>query len=239
MFFSHSCRQGLLLIGGATILSLANARSARADDKAEAQLLFEEGKALVAAGKVAEACPKFEAAAQLSRTPGVRLNLADCWERLGRTASALKRFREAQDLAEAVGDTPAADAARDRQARLIPQLTNLIVSVPGESAAPGLEITRDGEKLPPDQWGTPAPVDPGPHDITAKAPGRTGWSVKQAAVGAGSTVTVTVPPLRVEDGAEPRPSGGGLGTQRILALTSVGLGLVGVGVGSYFGVVAA
>src|ERR1700679_3410075 len=88
------------------------ARSSYADDRAAAQLLFQQGKDLMRSGDFAHACPKFEAAGQFSATPGVRINLADCWVKLGRTASAWGKFDEALSLAERSGDKPAADAAR-------------------------------------------------------------------------------------------------------------------------------
>ncbi|HEX8793092.1 MAG TPA: hypothetical protein VF765_19240, partial [Polyangiaceae bacterium] len=96
---------------------------ARADDRAAAQLLFDQGKELMAAGKTADACPKFEASAQLSHTPGVRLNLVDCWAAIGRTASAWAMAAEAIDLAERQGDQVAATAARQRHEALQKQLT--------------------------------------------------------------------------------------------------------------------
>ena len=45
---------------------------------AAAETLFREGKALGTDGKIAEACPKFEASLELDRSLGTLLNLADC-----------------------------------------------------------------------------------------------------------------------------------------------------------------
>ena len=85
---SHSLDFGLLL--GAATLALAPA--AHADDDAPALVLFKEARALVGDGKYAEACPKFEQSLALEVGVGTQFNLADCWEHIGRTASAQKLF---------------------------------------------------------------------------------------------------------------------------------------------------
>src|ERR1019366_5157952 len=53
-----------------------------------AEALFEEGRSLVAAGKYAEACPKFADSERLGPSVATLLNLAKCWGRGGRTAPA-------------------------------------------------------------------------------------------------------------------------------------------------------
>jgi hypothetical protein len=239
------------------------ATSARADDRAAALQLFQEGKTLMAAGNLADACPKFAAAANLSPTAGVRLNLGDCYDKLGRTGAASTAYGDALAVAERAGDKPAAEVARSRLAALKPRLSFLAVKVPPEAAVAGLEVARDGQKLPQDAWGTAMVVDPGNHEITATAPGRAKWVTTANVTGPGEQ-GVTVPPLEpVRDGqgtaagsGPPNPSGplpatgatdttsrgpglfaGAGGTQRTLAAIGAGLGVVGLAVGSYFGAV--
>jgi hypothetical protein len=177
------------------ILAGAVTSVAHADDRAAAQQLFLEGKELMRAGTFEQACQKFEAASQLSSTPGVRLNLADCLEKLGHTASAWARFDEALSMAERNGDGAAAELARKGRARLEPQLAYLTIVVPPAAVVAGLEVKRDGETLPKAAWGTGIPVDPGDHEVSAEAPNRARWSKKTAVVGSGAKVTVEVPPL--------------------------------------------
>ncbi len=119
---------------------------ARADDRAAAQQLFQQGKELMRAGSFAEACPKFEAAEKFSATPGVRLNLAECWVKLGRTASAWGKYDEALLMAERGGDKAAAAVASAGKAALEPQLVYLTVAVGDPARVPGLEVHRDGEE---------------------------------------------------------------------------------------------
>jgi hypothetical protein len=235
----------------ALALSFHAVGPARADDRATAQELFDEGKGLLTAGKVEEACVKFAGAAELSQTPGVRLKLAQCYQQLGRTASAWTRFDEALTVAERTGDTVAAARARSGLATLKPQLSYLTVSVP--TAVAGLTVTRDGTELPQAAWGAAVPVDPGAHKIQATAPGRVAWSTDVTVAGQGRRANVSVPAL-VEEGATPLvvaapaiapiheepASGSGLfsgpgGTQRTIAVASAGAGVAGLVLGSVFG----
>jgi hypothetical protein len=230
---------------GACVAALASGpeRSAHAEDRAAAQLLFDQGKALVAEGKLPEACRKFEASAQLSQTAGVRLNLVDCWAATGRTASAWAMADEALGLAERSGDAAAATAARERRAVLQKKLTYLNVTVPPAAAVPGLAITRDGQSVPQAEWGTPVPVDMGTHEVTAEAPGRPRWSATRSLTEPGTTVTIAVPAPGDETAAEappspvPEPETHGR-TARTLGLASAALGVVGLGIGTALAVTA-
>jgi thioredoxin-like negative regulator of GroEL len=94
----------LLATGAALALT---ALPVHADDRAIAQQVFQEARELMAAGKFVEACPKFAAAAQLSPTAGVRLNLSDCYAALGKVASAWGKADEASR-------SPSAPATRRR-----------------------------------------------------------------------------------------------------------------------------
>jgi hypothetical protein len=231
---------------------------ARADDRAIAQKLFAEGRALMAEGKVAEACPKFAAAAQLSPTAGVRLNLADCYARLGKTAAAWAKADEALAIAERAGDSAAARLAHDRLAALQPDLDYLTISVARESTVEGLEVTLDGEKIPGAAWGTALPIDPGEHEVAVQAPGHKPWSTKTTVTGKAQRSNIAVPALVAEETTEPpvptaapqpaRPQvetptvavqpvtdgDRGRGLAHALGLVGAGLGFVGLGVGTAF-----
>jgi hypothetical protein len=237
----------LVAVLGVLLGSPLVASRAQADDRAIAQQAFQEGRELMAAGKVAQACPKFAAAAQLSQTAGVRLNLAECYAKLGKTASAWAKADEALAIADRAGDAAAAGVARDQMAALKPKLSYLTLAVDRDTAPPGFEVRLDGEKLPDAVWGTAFPVDPGEHQATATAPGRQPWSSRTTVTGAGVQASVTVPSLavqasapRAESSQEHGASGGGWsrGTVHALALASGGLGLVGLGVGAWFGLQA-
>ena len=106
------------------------ARADGASEEAMAFALFNEGKALAAAGDYARACAKFEAADRLTGWLGVELNLADCYTRVGRTASAWVIWRKAAAKAEAQHDERAS-YARARAEQLEPMLARLSVVASG------------------------------------------------------------------------------------------------------------
>ncbi len=239
-------RTAFLLVVAATLTAsaLPSRAFAQAEDQAGARALFTEGKRLMKAGKYAEACPKLEAAQKLYSSAGILLNLADCYEKIGRTASAWTRFGETVSVANRSNRPDDADEARRRQEALEPALVRLVVRV--TAPVPGLVVTRDGTTLDEAIWGTTLPVDPGDHLVRAEAPGYEPWSSSVSITRRGDTVTVKVPKLsaaatvdrtppdRIPDQPPPKPparasSGGGHG----LALgLLIGGAVVGAGGGA-------
>src|SRR4029078_12277038 len=98
------------------IASSTPARADRATDAATAQSLYDEGRQLMEQGKHADACPKLEASQKLDPGPGTQFHLADCYEHIGRTASAWALFLEVAGAAKAHGKTEQEQIARDRAA---------------------------------------------------------------------------------------------------------------------------
>lgn len=230
--------------------AIAAPRLAIADDRALALQAFKEGRELMAAGKVAEACPKFAAAAQLSPTAGVRLNLAECYAKLGKIASAWTKATEALGIAERAGDAAAVKIAQGQLAGLKPRLSYLTVNV-AKPAAPGLEVSLDGDRIPDALWGMESPADPGPHEVVARATAVAPWNSQATVTDEGSRTTVVVPvlapPAPVVSAPAPAtlPLATGAApfwtrrTAHTSALVTAGLGIVGVAVGTGFGVDAA
>src|SRR4051812_40434609 len=87
-----------------------------APDKTEANpaVPFDQGRALMKAGRYAEAGRRFQESLQIRRSAGALLNLGDCYEKLGRYASAVEAFEGAQALSEEAGETGRAGEARGR-----------------------------------------------------------------------------------------------------------------------------
>src|SRR5689334_20626402 len=92
----------LLLVLGLLWTSLAQAQTSAAD-KAAAEALFDEGVKLLQKGKYEEACKKLEASERVDSGIGTLLYLADCYEKLGKTASAWATFRAAASKAQSAG----------------------------------------------------------------------------------------------------------------------------------------
>jgi hypothetical protein len=193
---TSAARRARLLFAAAVacgVFAQAAPAAAQSQDEAAARALFMEGRKLVKAGRLADACERFQAARHLFASPGVLLNLADCHERINRTASAWTEFGDAADAA-ARENRPADQAeAQKRQAALQDKLSLLAVRVTGPSSDEAVE--RDGAPVDRATWNTAIPVDPGSHVIAAKASGRRPWSTTVEVTEPGKTVTVEVPAL--------------------------------------------
>ena len=220
---------------------------AQSSGDAAAQTLFDEGRTLMAASRYDEACEKFEASERLSPAGGTLFNLADCYERAGKPASAWARYNEAADRAAALNRPDAEKFARDRARALAGSLAFIEVEI-GDSvkAIPGVAITVDAAPLAPAGWDTPIPADPGPHEIRATAPGKKPRSVHVAVAGQGSTSAVRIDEL--EDEPAPRPAERPLeprpidasrsSAQKMIGLGVGAIGVVSLGIGSFFGLTA-
>jgi len=231
------------------------ASSARADNAAAAQALFDEGKKAMAAHQYVEACPKLEESLRLDYALGTLLNLADCREHEGKLATAWTRFLELAARAREAGQVDRAKIGRQRAAELAGRLSNLVINVGAADRTPGLQVSRDGTVVGAAAWATPIPADPGTHSVEASAPGRLPWSTSVNVTGNATTSTVTVPELlpspKEAVAAAPHPSATTplsptasvapsqesrrFGVQRGLAVASAAVGVAGVAAGSYFG----
>jgi hypothetical protein len=194
------------LICAAGLTAYASKAHGQAEDQAAARVLFEQGRSLMKGGHYTEACPKLDAARKLFVSAGILLNLADCHEKIGRTASAWTEFGEAAAVAKRTNRENDAEEATRRQAALEPTLARLTIRV--AHPIPGLSVKRDGAPIAPAAWGAALPVDPGTHEIHAEAAGFEPWTSTAGVSTAGEAVTVDVPALRATLGA-PQPAADG------------------------------
>lgn len=223
-------------------------RAQTPDDKAAAEALFDEGKKLFLAKRYADACPKLEASQKLDPGIGTLLYLADCYEGMGRVASAWATFREAAAAAKAAGQGERDRVARTRATALEPKLHRLTINV-GNPETPGLKITRNDAEQKQATWGAALPIDPGTHKITASAPGKKPWSTTvQIAEGPGTDTLATpaledapviaAPPPPEAPAKPPEPPAPPpppfFGKHRVPGLVIGGVGVVGLGLGGLF-----
>src|ERR1051326_9215354 len=96
-------KRSVLLVVTAVLLAAPVHAEPTASDKAAAEGLFGDARKLMEAGNYREACPKLEASQRLDPGVGTLLNLADCYEHSGRTASAWMEFLEAASAARESG----------------------------------------------------------------------------------------------------------------------------------------
>jgi hypothetical protein len=140
------------------------------DAGALAQQLFNQGRELASANRWAEACPKFEASLHYDPVLGTRLNLATCYEQIGKLASAWALYRDSVELAAKAGDAKRRDYAKKRVEALEPRLPRLTIAAPARPPA-GLVVKRDGTQIELGALNNALYVDPGVHAIVASAPG--------------------------------------------------------------------
>ncbi len=190
------------------------------EDRAAALALFDDGRKLAGAKKYAEACPKFEASLRLDPGLGTLLNLSDCYEQIGRTASAWSGFRDAASQARATNQPDREKVARERAAALESKLSRVRIVVPAELAGAALTITRDGSPLPASLAGTPIPVDPGTHTIRVAAEGKEPWETTVDVPANGKTVDVKVPVPASKPGSPAGTATAPAGTATAPAATS-------------------
>ncbi len=227
-----------------------------------ADALFYEARALVVRGQYAEACPMFERARDLRPGIGTLLNLGDCYERLGRFASASSVFEQAVALAREADD-PRVEIALSRVQLLAPKVRHLTVSV--ESDPGRMVISINGTPLGAEHWGRAQARDRGKYAVEASAPGMQSWrteltigdvdqsvrvpSLKPIGTAAVHGATPTRDPAVTATADEPQASpvhpahridepstaspGSSFGKTSVLVLG--GVGVVGAAVGAVFG----
>jgi len=183
--------RALLLVLGA----VAARPSLAAAQATSAQRLFDEGRRLLAAGKLAEACAAFDASEQLEPRVTTELNAAACREQNGELATAWAAYQEAERRARASGDSHLAQIAVNHAQKLGPRLSRMTISVPPDRRIPGLEVLRGNEPVAPVSWDRPLPVDGGSYAIAARAPGYESWSTTRAIKGERDAQTIVVPRL--------------------------------------------
>ena len=242
------------------VLGLAVAVPSRAEeaDTAAAEALFQQGRALLEAGRSAEACPKLAESQRLDPATGTLIALAACHEAEQKLASAWAEFTEAAGRAEREGRGDRRQLASERAARLEPRLSSLTVQVsPALAAIKGFELSRSERPLGRGAWNVPVPLDGGAYVLAARAPGMQPWQTSIEIAAEGDRQVVVVPELVPEPKAAPSPAHLVISapiavtvppateppreTQTLNGLQWAGIatgsaGVVALGIGSYFGI---
>lgn len=154
-----SDRAGLVAALVALLALAPPAHASPADDA------FKQGRDLMKAGKYAEACAAFGESQKLDPSLGTQFNIAQCEEKTGKLASALKIYR---DLVQYDTNGVRKAAASDLAAKLEPRVPKLQLQLSAKPA--GTVITLDGVECGACLTGN-APVDFGTIAIAVKAPG--------------------------------------------------------------------
>ncbi|HEY6728179.1 MAG TPA: hypothetical protein VI197_29420 [Polyangiaceae bacterium] len=254
----------LLVFGLLGVAHVPTASAQTTAEKATAELLFEEALQLMRNGSFAEACPKLESSQRTDPAVGTLLYLSECYEKQGRTASAWVTFREAAALAQSEGQLDRAKVAAERADQLQKELALLTIDIALEARKiAGLQVRCGAVSVDTSLGTITVPVDPGQVTVEASAPGYLPFT-RQVTLDAKGRGALTVPAL-TSDGSvlAPAPSPVAAGTAPeaasadssaggspaaappgqdtggnsvpVASIVLGGVGLVGLGVGAYFG----
>ena len=217
-----------------------------------------QGKKLMAAGQYAQACTKIAESQSLAPEPTTLLQLALCHEKEGKIATAQNEFTTVI-MQSTTPNSPTAKTAKQHADALLPKLPRLTIKVPAGSESRGLQVTLDGLPVASSSWGIANPIDPGPHQIAATAKGTPPWSTTVNVTAPGEEKVVEVPGARVVDQLPPsestpentakleNPFEGDApappkeqaeppqASRPALGYVIFGVGVVGTGVGTYYG----
>ncbi len=141
--------------------------ASHADTEGDRTKLFEEGRALAAAGKYSAAAQKFRAVIAIRSAPKALIALGVVEEKQGHLIAAREAYaRAASDAvaAKLADDRSVAEAAIARVDAALPRIT---VRVAG--SATKVQVSLDGSDLP-KPW-TDIRVDPGEHALTVEGDG--------------------------------------------------------------------
>jgi hypothetical protein len=250
IFFSAAV--GIFSVGQAT---------AQTSDPVAARAQLQQGFSLKEKGKCNEAIAHFEESLKLDRQPKALLNLADCEEKLGRLAAAQTHFVQARDLAHMQGVEPLSALADQHLRTVEKRMPKLAVKLAPDAPA-DTTVTRDGVPLGAVSLNSPLPIDIGKHVLLARGGGfqrqyevtlaegqsvdlvvtplggeRIAGSTEAPATSRPAPVAPVPPSSPVTLGTEPEPQqsdSSTKNTQRIAGFGAIGVGVVGLVVGTVF-----
>ena len=210
-----------------------------AADVSAARALGQEGVKLADAGNCEEAIDRLTRAEKIFHAPSTQARLGECQVKVGKivagteTLNRVVRETLAPNAPQAFRD--AQERAKTLLAEAKPKIAKLKIAVAAPADAK-LVVTIDGENLPLANLNMNRPVDPGEHVVRLTAPRHVAWQGTVVAGDAG-IVEAKVPPL-AEETVEGPPAPATLTTTRKIGIGVAGLGVVALGVGSVFGLMA-
>lgn len=235
----------LLILTTASAVGLSSL--AFADEAVVAEGLFREGRELLDAGKLDEACFKLRESDRVQPAPGTRFFLADCEERRGRIATAWATYGEVGGRLPPTD--PRLETVKERIAALEPRVPRIVLKLregsPASTTVDHGDVTLGRASFP-----ATVPMDPGAQTLVVKAPGFAPREVTiDVAEGDRKEVVLSVgealPQDKLEQAAQgatkqvpeqPDRSETGLGTQRIAGIVGGVVGVVTLGIGGGFGI---
>jgi hypothetical protein len=167
------------------------AQAQTATTSAAATVQFDKGRSLFKAGKFAEACAAFEQSQKLEAAFGTLYNLAGCYMKIGKLASAWVAYRElAQRDSKAARKADSARRAKEIEPRL-PRLLIAVSEKASKAAPPGLVVEMNGQDVT-SLIGVENPIDLGSYTLVARAPQFKDAEASVEVTSEGKAVTATL-----------------------------------------------
>jgi tetratricopeptide (TPR) repeat protein len=224
------------------VLTLCATAFAAPLDPAGARELAKQGYELKQQKQWELARQKYEESVRLDPSQKSLINLAECEAELGKLVDAQRHLLEARDSAK---NDPALGAmAVSRLAAVEKRLPKLTVKL-AVDAPSGTIVARDGVELQGASLATALPVDPGPHAVIVRSPGRpeqrfdvtlAEGETKELDVGPGAAAAVPVapppPPTAPQSAATAEAPASHASPLRLVGLVTAGVGVVGIAVGT-------
>jgi hypothetical protein len=223
------------VLGGGAAVAAPPGAPPSAADVTKATDVFKKATELFRSKKFVPALDHFKQSYALVPSPNSHLYIARCLAALGQARAAWLEFDRTSDEASAGGPkyAPTHDSALQERDELSAKLALVTVSV--QPSDPAMVVRVGPYDVPPDRWGKPYPVDPGPTEVSVEIPGkpaiRQPISVargerRDVALNAGPSALAgpVAPPPGAPGAPEPRRPINGL---RIGAYVAAGVGVVG------------
>lgn len=240
-----------ILISPILAATLLLATTAQADpseaDRLAARTLLIEGRKKLDAGDAEAALEFFQKAHALMHVPTTGLDLAKAHEALGQLVEARAAVDEVTRMPGSPNEPAAFTEARQNAKEAlealdgrIPSITLHVTGVPLRA----VQTTIDGVAIPWSALGAPHKANPGTHEVVVTAPGAPTWKQTVKLI-EGQTAPVELqielsPVAKAEPQPEPvgAPRSEESGWRTGVLWGSVGLAVVGVGIGTGFSVAA-
>ena len=170
--------EALLIAPPSPFIGVAAAESPAPSSKAEApsrdqqaEALFRKARDLLDQGNREQACALFERSLELKMSPGILLNLGNCYEQDGDLLRSVATFEraiiEGQPERDAAKRKKWLDAATQRRAAVLDRIPSVVIK---PSPTPDVRVTIDGSL--PESLGGVVRVNPGRHHLEATAEGK-------------------------------------------------------------------
>ncbi len=217
-----------------------------------ARALGREGVKLAEMGNCAEAVEKFQRSEKLFHAPSTLARLGECQVQLGRIVDGTENLNRVAREVLPQGAPPAFVQAQERAKVVLAEARQRLAQLKIAVAAPldsRVLVKVDGDVVPAANLNANRPMDPGEHVIEATAPGFK-MSVTKIRLAEGSVDSIAVT-LELDPNAQPvvtphaepplasESRGDAPGrASHVPAYLALGVGVLGVGVGALFGLMA-